>query len=82
MGLLFCNTLFDENAASHLALGRAYRFCLENGKEMSDEEFAAIGGNHSLIHIDFMIGSNEMDIDGATAAGEVEPLMRAGEWAV
>jgi len=82
MGLLFYNTLFDENAASHMALGRAYRFCLENGKEMSNEAFAAVGGNNSLIHIDFMIGSNEMDIDGITATGEVEPLMRAGEWAV
>ena len=82
MGVLFYNTLFDENAANHLALGRAYRFCLENGSEMSDEAFAAAGGNHSLIHIDFMIGSNEMDIDGITTNGETEPLMRAGEWAV
>lgn len=82
MELLFYNTLFDENAANHLALGRAYRFCLENGKEMSDEEFAAAGGNYSLIHIDFMIGSNEMDIDGIPANGVAEPLMRAGEWAV
>jgi len=79
-GLLFYNTLFDENAASHLALGRAYRFSVENGPDMSDEEFAAAGGNHSLTHVDFMIGSGEIDIDGLTAAGAPEPLMRRGEW--
>jgi aminopeptidase len=49
---------------------------------MSDEAFAAAGGNDSLAHVDFMIGSNKMDIDGITADGAAEPLMRAGEWAV
>jgi aminopeptidase len=80
MGTLFYNTLFDENASHHLALGRGYRFCLERGTEMTDPEFAAAGGNDSLTHIDFMIGSNQMDLDGLTASGEAEPLMRAGEW--
>ena len=80
-GLLFYNTLFDENASNHLALGRAYRFSMENGPAMSDEEFASLGGNDSLTHVDFMIGSAEMDIDGITQNGEVEPMMRNGEWA-
>jgi aminopeptidase len=79
-GLLFYNTLFDENASSHLALGRAYRFCLENGPAMSDDEFGRAGGNDSLVHVDFMIGSGEMDIDGLTADGAREPVMRNGEW--
>jgi aminopeptidase len=79
-GLLFYNTLLDENASHHFALGRGYRFCLKGGTEMSDPEFAAAGGNDSLIHIDFMIGSQEMDIDGLTTDGRAEPLMRRGEW--
>jgi aminopeptidase len=80
-GLLFFNTLFDENAASHIALGRGLRFCLHDGAELSDEEYAARGGNNSLIHVDFMIGSDQMDIDGITAEDRREPLMRSGEWA-
>lgn len=79
-GVLFYNTLFDENAACHVALGRAYEMCVENGTEMSAEEFAAAGGNTSLTHVDFMIGSADMDVDGITAEGAVEPLMRAGEF--
>lgn len=80
-GLLFYNTLFDENAASHLAVGRAYRFCLGGGAEMDDDAFTAAGGNDSLVHVDFMIGSSEMDVDGVTRDGAKEPLMRAGDWA-
>jgi aminopeptidase len=80
-GLLFYNILIDENASNHIALGRAYKFSLENGEAMSDDEFAAAGGNHSLIHIDFMIGSGEMDVDGLTKDGTAEPIMRSGEWA-
>jgi aminopeptidase len=79
--LLFYNTLFDENAASHIALGRAYRFSLAGGVEMTEEEFGAAGGNYSLNHIDFMIGSGEMDLDGITESGKTEPVMRQGEWA-
>lgn len=79
--LTFYSVLYDENASSHIALGRAYRFTLEGGKEMSEEEFAAAGGNHSLIHVDFMIGSETMDIDGILEDGSREPVMRSGEWA-
>lgn len=78
---LFYNTLFDENASCHLALGTAYRYNMEGGSEMSKEQFIAAGGNDSLIHVDFMIGSNQMDIDGITANGTREPVMRNGEWA-
>ncbi len=80
-GLLFYNTLYDENAASHLALGRAYKFTVEEGATMSDKEFEGIGGNNSRVHVDFMIGSEEMDIDGVTETGEREAVMRVGEWA-
>jgi len=80
-GILFYNVLIDENGSCHIALGRAYRPCLENGEKMSDEEFMAAGGNVSLSHIDFMIGSGEMNIDGITEDGTTEPIMRNGEWA-
>ena len=80
-GRLFYNTLYDENAASHIAAGRAYRFTLKDGESMSSEDFAAAGGNESLVHVDFMIGSDKMDIDGLTKDGKAEPLMRKGEWA-
>ncbi|MGD8865263.1 MAG: aminopeptidase [Anaerolineales bacterium] len=78
---LFYNTLFDENAASHLALGRAYKFTLEGGSSLSDEEFDQLGGNQSRVHVDFMIGSDELDVDGVTETGTREAVMRAGEWA-
>jgi aminopeptidase len=80
-GLIFYNVLIDENAASHIALGGARRWNIEAGEVMSDDEFAAVGGNHSLIHTDFMIGSGEMDVDGLTEDGTAEPIMRSGEWA-
>ena len=80
-GLVFFNTLFDENAASHIALGQSYMSCLRDGEKLSAEELAARGANDSLIHVDWMIGSAELDIDGITASGGVEPLMRGGEWA-
>lgn len=80
-GMLFHNILLDENAANHLALGSAYKFNVENGEEMSDEAFAGIGGNQSLVHVDFMIGSAEMDVDGVRDDGTIEPIMRGGEWA-
>jgi aminopeptidase len=80
-GLLFYNTLFDENASNHIALGRAYRFCIAGGVAMSDEAFAAAGGNDSLAHVDFMIGSEAMNVDGLTADGQTEAVMRNGEWA-
>lgn len=80
-GHLFYNTLFDENASCHIAIGRAYRFTLMGGEELTDEEFNAAGGNTSITHVDFMIGSPQMDIDGLTATGASEPVMRSGEWA-
>ncbi|MEP7134229.1 MAG: aminopeptidase [Chloroflexota bacterium] len=81
-GHLFYNTLFDENASCHLAIGRAYRFTLTGGEELTDEEFISAGGNVSLNHVDFMIGSPQMDIDGIKADGTREPVMRSGEWAI
>ena len=79
-GLLFSNTLFDENAACHIALGQAYSTCLKNGDKLNPEELAKLGANESLIHVDWMIGSGKMDVDGIAAAGEAEPLIRQGEW--
>ncbi len=79
-GMLFLNTLFDENAACHVALGQAYSTCLINGDKLSAEELAARGANDSLIHVDWMIGSGRIDVDGITAAGDAEPLLRSGEW--
>lgn len=81
-GHLFYNTLFDENASCHIAIGRAYRFTLAGGTELNDDEFIAAGGNVSLNHVDFMIGSPQMDIDGITKDGNREPVMRQGEWAI
>ena len=80
-GLLFYNTLFDENAASHTALGSAYRFTLRGGETMEDAAFLAAGGNHSATHVDFMVGGGELDVDGVAADGSTEPVMRSGEWA-
>src|SRR5579863_9480656 len=79
-GITFFNTLFDENAASHIALGQAYSSCLRNGDKLTKEELAARGANESLIHVDWMIGSDNLDIDGITASGIAEPRMRRGEW--
>ena len=80
-GHLFYNTLFDENASCHIAIGRAYRFTLTGGEELNDEEFISAGGNVSLNHVDFMIGSPQMDMDGIKEDGTCEPVMRQGEWA-
>ncbi|QHN02515.1 aminopeptidase [Granulicella sp. WH15] len=79
-GILFWNTLFDENAASHIALGQAYATCLIDGEHMDGDALAAKGANASLIHVDWMIGSGEMNVDGVAKDGTSEPLMRAGEW--
>jgi aminopeptidase len=78
---VFHNTLFDENASCHLALGAAYADCLEGGTDLSPEERARRGANESLTHVDFMVGSSEVDIDGETADGRRIPLMRKGRWA-
>ncbi|AJY45942.1 aminopeptidase [Martelella endophytica] len=80
-GILFYNTLFDENASCHIALGQCYSKCFIDGDKLTPDEIAAKGGNSSLIHIDWMIGSDKIDIDGLDAAGNATPVMRGGEWA-
>jgi aminopeptidase len=79
-GVLFLNTLFDENAASHIALGQAYRKCFVDGDTLSEADFTSRGGNSSLIHVDWMVGSAQVDVDGLDADGTAHPVMRAGEW--
>jgi aminopeptidase len=79
--LIFYDTLFDENASSHLALGKAYPFNISNGPAMSEAELSMYGVNNSLVHVDFMIGSAEMNVDGVTKDGKREPLIRNGNWA-
>lgn len=79
--ILYFNTLFDENASNHLAIGTAYAFCLEGGKDMNQEELIERGLNTSVTHVDFMIGSPEMDIYGITADGTKEPVFLKGNWA-
>ena len=80
-GILFYNTLFDENASCHIALGQCYSKCFLDGATLSQDQIAAQGGNSSLIHIDWMIGSDKVDIDGIRADGTRVPVMRRGEWA-
>jgi aminopeptidase len=80
-GLLFFNTLFDENAACHIALGQCYSKCFIDGARLTPQQIAAQGGNQSLIHIDWMIGSDKTDIDGVHADGRRVPVFRRGEWA-
>ncbi|SIR04912.1 aminopeptidase T. Metallo peptidase. MEROPS family M29 [Rhizobium sp. RU35A] len=80
-GILFYNTLFDENASCHIALGQCYSKCFLDGASLSQDQIRAQGGNSSLIHIDWMIGSGQVDIDGIRADGSRVPVMRQGEWA-
>ncbi|WP_237481276.1 aminopeptidase [Lichenibacterium dinghuense] len=80
-GLLFFNTLFDENAACHIALGQCYSKCFLDGATLSPAEIADRGGNSSVVHVDWMIGSGRLDIDGLRADGTRVPVFRAGEWA-
>jgi len=80
-GLLFFNTLFDENAASHIALGQCYSKCFVDGARLTPAQIAEQGGNKSLIHIDWMIGTDQTDIDGVHADGRRVPVFRKGEWA-
>ncbi|PLR87068.1 MULTISPECIES: aminopeptidase [Bacillus] len=79
--ILFFNTLFDENASNHFAIGSAYAFCIEGGKKMSSDQLKEKGLNQSITHVDFMVGSAEMDIDGISADGKTEPVFRNGSWA-
>lgn len=80
-GILFYNTLFDENASCHIALGQCYSKCFVDGASLTPEQIAAQGGNKSFIHIDWMIGSGEIDIDGVREDGSRVPVFRKGEWA-
>lgn len=80
-GILYYNTLFDENASNHLAIGEAYPTCYEGGRDLQKGQLEALGINVSITHEDFMIGSGEMDIDGVLADGTVEPIFRKGSWA-
>lgn len=79
-GILFLETLFDENAACHIALGKAYGLTVKGSDAMTPEQRAEVGMNESLSHVDFMIGSAEMDVDGERANGELVPVLRQGEW--
>lgn len=80
--ILFYNTLFDENASNHLAIGSGYAFNVEGGTKMSQEELEENGVNRSITHVDFMIGSADMDIDGILKDGTTEPIFRKGNWAI
>ena len=80
-GLLFQETLFDENAACHIALGRAYQFTLNGGLEMDTQAFIAAGGNDSQVHVDWMIGTPDMSVTGIKKDGSRIALLEAGEWA-
>jgi len=80
-GILFFNTLYDENASCHIAQGQCYADCFVDGKSLTPAQIAERGGNSSNIHIDWMIGSDKIDIDGVHADGSTEPVMRGGEWA-
>jgi aminopeptidase len=81
-GIVFYDTLFDENAASHIALGMAILKGVEGSSALSAEERQARGVNHSSIHTDFMIGSNSVDISGVDTHGSETPILRSGDWAL
>ncbi|BCB03879.1 aminopeptidase [Bacillus sp. KH172YL63] len=78
--IIFNNTLFDENASCHIALGRALTVCVEGGKEMTSDQLKEVGFNESMVHVDFMIGSDQLDIDGEKADGSIEPIFKSGDW--
>lgn len=80
--VIFYNTLFDENASCHLALGSAYPICIEGGASLTKDELEAKGVNTSMIHVDFMIGSAELTIQGETADGTLKTVLENGEWAI
>lgn len=80
-GITFFNTLFDENASDHLALGAAYPFNVQGGTKMSEDQLKAKGINFSQAHVDFMVGSADMNIDGIKKDGTIVPVFRNGDWA-
>jgi aminopeptidase len=79
-GMIFYDTLFDENAASHIALGASILQAVPWAADLGEEERSARGVNQSTIHTDFMIGSDELEVDGVTGAGEAVPILRGGDW--
>jgi aminopeptidase len=81
-GVLFFNTLFDENASNHLAIGSSYPTCIKDGDTLSDEEREEKGLNESVVHEDFMIGSEHMNIDGVCRDGRKIAIFRNGNWAI
>ena len=80
-GILFYNTLFDENASCHLALGRGFNNCLEDYEQYTNEQCRELGVNNSMLHVDFMLGSADMSIVGVTAEGERVQIFKNGNWA-
>ena len=80
-GILFYNTLFDENAACHVALGQCYKDCMRDSDGASEDEIARRGGNSSIVHVDWMIGAEDTDVDGITASGDHVAVFRNGNWA-
>jgi aminopeptidase len=80
-GIVFFNTLYDENASCHLAIGKAYSLCVKNGEKLSDEELVAAGANDSLTHVDFMIGTEDLEIIGTDFNGNEYPIFQKGNWA-
>ena len=80
-GILFYNTLYDENCCCHLALGRGFTNCIKDYEKYSTDECHAKGINDSIIHVDFMIGTADLDIDGVTADGKTVAIFRNGNWA-
>ncbi len=80
-GIIFFNTLYDENASCHLAIGKAYSSCIKNGENMSEEELEEAGANNSLAHVDFMIGTPDLEITGIKQDGSKVPVFKNGNWA-
>ncbi|MCO5388613.1 MAG: aminopeptidase [Desulfosporosinus sp.] len=80
--ILFFNTLFDENASCHLALGKAYPVCMKNSADLTPEDFPKLGINESLVHVDFMIGTSDLEILGMTSDGNSIPIFRNGNFAL
>ncbi len=80
LGILFYNTLFDENASCHFALGKAYPTCIAGGSDMSKEQLLAAGANDSLVHVDFMVGSADLSITGIKSDGTEVPVFRNGNF--
>ena len=82
MNILFYNTLFDENASCHLAFGAAFRNNIKNYENLTDEDFKIMNFNESMNHVDFMIGSEDLEIIGTTFDGKKVPIFKNGNWAI